>query len=91
MNLFKEFPFSFEDTEYMIKVMYDDEKINVAAFLENHPANGFRHLIQIPKRSDARKILENYDIDHIIEICRKDISEKRWKSLSAVIEECTEI
>ena len=84
MILYKKVPFSFEEKNYEIRVFYDDKTINIAAFRNNYPANGFRHQIKISKSITIEEILKQKVIDELIEICKKDISEKRWERLTAI-------
>ncbi len=46
MELFKKITFKHEECMYEIRVLHKDNLINIAAFLNNHPANGFRYQIQ---------------------------------------------
>lgn len=84
MILYKKVPFSFEEKNYEIRVFYDDKTINIVAFRNNYPANGFRHQIKISKSIPIEEILKQKVIDELIEICKKDISEKRWERLTAI-------
>jgi hypothetical protein len=68
-------------------VLYDNKTINVVAFLNNHPANGYRHIVKIPERCDAKKVLEKHALTELIEICKAEITEKRWETLSKAIYE----
>lgn len=79
MVLHKKIPMTFEGKDYEIRVLYDDTTINVVAFLNNHPANGFRHQIKLSKKWDVKKILKTEMIEELIEISKRDITEKRWK------------
>lgn len=81
MILHKEIPFSFEEKDYKIKVFYEENLINIVAFRKNYPANGFRHQIQIPKSVSTEKILESDAVKDYVELCKKDISAKRWERL----------
>lgn len=81
MYLYKQISYSFEKNNYEIKVFYDDNSINVLAFKNDYPANGFRHQIKISKNLVMEKILQQKIIDEFIEIGKKDISEKRWERL----------
>ncbi len=56
--------------------------INIVAFKNHYPANGFRHQIKISKNLVMKELLQNKVIDELIEICKRDISEKRWDRLS---------
>jgi hypothetical protein len=81
MELFTNFPFSYEEKEYEIRVYCTDRLINVVAFHNNHPANGFRHQIQVPKKISVNELLEKEVINELVDISKKDISEKRWERL----------
>jgi len=41
MILFEKIPMTYGDKDYEIRVLYDDATINVVAFHNNYPANGF--------------------------------------------------
>ena len=84
MTFYKKVPFSFEEKDYDVKVFYDDKTINIVAFRNNYPANGLRHQIKISKSIPIEEILKQKVIDELIEICKKDISEKRWERLTAI-------
>lgn len=81
MILFKKIPMKFEEKDYEIRVLYDDTIVNVVAFLNNHPINGFRHQIQVPKKFDVKKILKTDAVQELVEISKNDIIEKRWEKL----------
>jgi len=82
MLLYKKVPYSFTEKDYEIKVFYNNNTINIVAFKNHYPANGFRHQIKISKNLVMKELLQNKVIDELIEICKKDISEKRWDRLS---------
>ena len=84
MIFYKKVPFSFEEKNYEIKVFYDNKTIDIVAFRNNYPANGFRHQIKISKSIPIEEILKQKVIDELIEICKKDISEKRWERLTTI-------
>jgi len=84
MILYKKVPFSFEEKNFEIKIFRDDKTINIVAFRNNYPANGFRHQIKISKNIPIEEILKQKVIDELIEICKKDISEKRWERLTTI-------
>ena len=81
MLLYKKVLYSFAERDYEIKVFYDNNTINIVAFKNHYPANGFRHQIKISKNLAMKKILQQKVIDEFIEICKRDISEKRWERL----------
>ena len=77
MFLFKKIPFVFEEKDYEIKMFYNADTVNIVAFRKHYPANGFRHRIKISKSLDMKKILQSKVIDEYIDLCKKDITEKR--------------
>jgi hypothetical protein len=81
MLLYKKVSYSFAERDYEIKVFYDNNTINIVAFKNHYPANGFRHQIKISKNLVMKEILQQKVIDEFIEICKRDISEKRWERL----------
>jgi hypothetical protein len=87
MNLFESIPFHWDNKDYQIRILYDDSVINVAAFLNNRPINGFRYQIQIPKSCNAEKVLEKHPVPDLVEACKKDITENRWEVIGKVIGE----
>ena len=87
MKLFDLIPHSFEDKKYEIRIYYDEQAIVVAAFQGGHPANGYRFQVKIPKRCDAKEILEKFPVPDLVGLCRKQIQDKTWDALSQVIGE----
>ena len=65
---------------YEIRVLYDETTVNVVAFLQNHPANGFRYQVKMSKHVDIKGVLEMNAAEDLIEMCKKDILEKRWEN-----------
>ena len=58
MILHTKYPVTCEDKNYEIRVLHENNIINVVAFLNNYPANGFRHQIKVPERFDIKTILK---------------------------------
>ena len=87
MKLFRKVPITFEENTYEIRVYYNDTIINIVAFLNNYPANGFRHQIQLPKKCNVQGILKEVILDELVEMSKKDITEKRGEKLSKIIQE----
>ena len=85
MLLFKKVPMTFEGKEYEIRVLYDKNTINVVAFLNNYPANGFRHQMKLPKKCNIEGVLERDAANELVEISKNDIKQKRWEKLNDVI------
>lgn len=86
MKLFRRIPMKFEENEYEIRILYDDATINVVAFLDNHPANGYRHQVKLPKACAVEEVLAEYAVDELVDISKNDIAEGRWDKLSRVIQ-----
>ena len=85
MDLFKKIPMTFEGKDYEIRVLYDDTTINVAAFLNNHPANCFRHQLKIPKNFNVKRLLRTDAVKELVEVSKNDIIEKRGEKLLKVM------
>jgi hypothetical protein len=73
--------FKWEDKTYEIRVLYEDSLINVVAFFNNYPANGFRYQILIPKDADIQVLLKGKVYVHLLDMAKNDILEKRWERL----------
>ena len=84
MELFKKIPYRYEDNDYEIRILYDDTLINVVAFRNNHPVNGFRYMVKLPKKLDVRTILQKNPLHELIEMAKRDIQEKRWETLMSI-------
>ena len=87
MKLFKKIPMIYEEKNYEIRVLYDDTTINTVAFLNNYPANGFRHQVKISKQVDIKGVLEMDAAKELVEMCKNDLIEKRWEKWLPVIQE----
>lgn len=85
MIQFKKIPFTFEGEYYEIKIFYEENLINIVAFKNNYPTNGFRHQIKIPKKMPVKDVLNQNVINEYVEICKKDISERRWERLMGLL------
>jgi len=81
MILFKKIPTKIEKKDYEIRILYDETTVNVVAFLNSYPANGFRHQIQIPKKFEVKKALKADAVKELVEMSKNDIIEKRWERL----------
>ena len=85
MILFKKVPMKIEEKEYEIRVLYDESVINVVAFLNNHPVNGYRRQIIIPKKADSNALLEKGVVSDLIESAKNDLIEQKWENLMKLI------
>jgi hypothetical protein len=81
MKELKRIPFMVEDNHYEVRILYDGNVINVAVFINNHPATGYRHHIQLPKNIDPRTIIKTNIFNETVELAKGDIIEKRWERL----------
>ena len=86
MDLFNKTPMTWNNKIYEIRVLYDDRKINVVTFQNNHPVNGFRHQILLPKKCDVARILAHDILSEMIEISKNDIIENRWEKIAETIQ-----
>ena len=84
MELHKKIPLTWNNENYEIRVLYNPTLINVISFHHNHPANGFRHQIQLQKGCNVHEILKLDILDELIEICKNEIFENRWQKISNV-------
>ena len=79
MLLFKKYKMPFEGKDYEIRVYYDERIINVVAFHNHYPVNGFRHQIIIPKKKNVEDFLDKEPVLELVEITKADITTKRWQ------------
>jgi len=77
MELYKKTKFKWNNEIYEIRVLYDDRLINVLAFHNNYPANGFRHQVRLRKNCNVQEILEQDIVDHLVEISKNEIVENK--------------
>jgi hypothetical protein len=87
VELFDSIPYTSGEEDFEIRIYYNDVTINVVAFLNNHPANGYRYQVKTPKGCDAKKVLEKSPVPELVETCKNDIKEKRWEKLLKIIQE----
>jgi len=87
VELYKKTPLKWGNENYEIRVLYDDSLINVLAFHNNHPANGFRHQIRLPKNCNVQKMLEKKIVGELVEIAKNEIVENRWGNISKIIQQ----
>ena len=81
MKLHKRVPVEIDNKQYEIRVMFEEGLVNVAAFHNNYPANGFRHQILLSKATDVQTVLESDAVAEIVEMAKNDIDEERWNKL----------
>lgn len=81
MELMKKIPFRCEDKLYEIRILFGKNTMNVVAFYKNHPANGFRHHIQISKNMDPVRLIKTDVLKELVELAKKDIIKDRWESM----------
>ncbi len=89
MILFEKIPLRFEETDYQIRVLYDEKTINVVAFHHNYPVNGFRHQIKISGKYDVRAALAKGAAADLVETTKQDIIHHRWEAIKEIISDNT--
>jgi len=85
MRLMKTVPFEFEGIRYEIRILSDGNTINVAAFRDNHPVNGFRRRIILQKTADPERLLETDVLKNIVETSKHDITERLWEKCETAL------
>ncbi len=85
MKLLKKIPFACNDQEYEVRILQGDNLLNIAVFSNNHPANGFRHQILLPKRADPGKLLKSDVLKDIVSQHIEYTRSGRWSDLNAVL------
>jgi len=81
MEQFKKIPWQHSGQEYEIRIMYSDRLINILAFKDSYPLNGFRYQVQMAKNSDVKELLRTADFGHIVEVVKDDVMKDRWNKL----------
>jgi len=81
MELMKKISFKYEDKSYEIRILSDKNTMNVVAFNNNHPANGFRYHIQIPQKMDPVSLINTDVLQEMVELAKEDIIKDRWKRM----------
>lgn len=87
MQLLKKVPLTYQNKDYEIQVLFEDGMINSVVFHDNHPANGYRHRILLPKNCNVKKMASTEIVDELIEISKSDIIERRGDKLTKIIRE----
>lgn len=87
MKLHEKIPVNCEGKDFEIRVLYDDTTINVVAFHNNHPANGFRHQIKFPKKLECEEIVKRDAVKDMIELSKKEITENKWEKFMESLHE----
>lgn len=91
MEFFNSVPFLFEGENFEIRIFYDAITINVVAFLNGYPVNGYRYQVKIPKGCDVKRVLEDYPVPELIETCKNDIKEKKWEKFLMILKKAKSI
>ncbi|MFC1746399.1 hypothetical protein ACFL35_20570 [Candidatus Riflebacteria bacterium] len=85
MKLFEKISINYEEHDYEIQIFYDDMTINAVTFQNNYPAFGFRHQLKLSNKLNIEELLEKKIHAGLVEMCKKDIFEKRWEKVKAII------
>ena len=86
MRLYRKIPVIFEEEDYEIRILYEEKLVNVVAFRNNHPANGYRYQLQLPQDCDVEKFLLNYPVQELVDACSENIRNNRWETVSKAIQ-----
>ncbi len=78
MKLYKKVSWNHDGKKYEIRIMFENNMINIVTFLNNYPANGFRYQIILPKNTAIQNILKTENFANFIENAKEDIKEDRW-------------
>lgn len=78
MKLYKKVSWNHDGKKYEIRIMFENNMINIVTFLNNYPANGFRYQIILPKNTAIQNILRTENFTNFIENAKEDIKEDRW-------------
>ena len=87
MQLIKKVPLTYQNKNYEIRLLFEDNMINAVVFHDNRPANGYRHRVLLPKNCNVNKMLATEIVDELIEISKADVIEGRGDELTKVIRE----
>jgi hypothetical protein len=83
--MLKTIPFECEGAPYEIRILYGNNTINIAAFRNNYPANGFRRQIILTKTDDPEKALGSKMVADMIDWVKNDIFENRWEDFISAV------
>ena len=74
MELFEKHPISFEGENYEIRVLDDDQSVNVVSLHNNHLANCLKHQLKIPKDFDVKRSLKIDAVNKLVKISKNEIT-----------------
>ncbi len=74
MELFEKHPISFEGENYEIRVLDDDQSVNVVSLHNNHLANCLKHQLKIPKDFDVKRSLKIDAVNELVKISKNEIT-----------------
>ena len=83
MKLFKKIPWEHGNKNYEIRILSENNLINILAFYNNYPANGFRYQIQLAHDAEIQKFLKIENFEHLIENLKDDIRNERWLTFTS--------
>lgn len=87
MHLFKSIPFGHGQEGFEIRIYYDEKTINVVAFQNNYPVNGYRYQVKIPKGCDTAEVLSVHPVPELVESCQKGIIDAQWEKMFLKIQD----
>jgi len=80
MQLYDKESFVSHGKTYEIRIVYDENKINVVPFYNHYPANGYRYQVHLSKKSDSQDFLKNHGVENLMSHLKHDIEHCCWDS-----------
>ena len=87
MELYKVTPVEFEGKKFEVKVLHGGNVINVVAFLNHYPADGYRHQLVLPKNCDVVKMLDSEAVSDLLDLTIAEIKEGKVEKLTKAMNE----
>ena len=79
MSAYQVTPFQHDGKEYEIRVNSDGLAVQIRAFLDGVPANGYIYQVNLTTAFDLKKIIGMDAIKDLIDMAKEDVKQKRWE------------
>lgn len=84
--MYKKCNFRHDGKEYEIRIQSDGNKINVRAYLNDKPANGYTYSVEVVDQVDAKKSGVLIDpVECLIETASSDVKNGIWEEYLAAV------
>jgi hypothetical protein len=80
-------PFHFEGKDYEIRATQEGDRICIRAYLNDTPANGYSHCVDVPTQFGFEHSTGINLINHLIDDAKFDIKNKFWEKYIAARED----